>query len=121
MSLRTRLIVTTIVLAVIGTGQARASLITGFSGDADIKFTGVTAEDPGVPTGNSGGKETTFGAGYMTQIVDHSNPGNVLWSAGQAHQTMSFFIHGIADAGFSGTGPFQLNNTGCTVGPGCDG
>ncbi len=101
---------------------ANAFSITG--GPADLKFTGVTAEDAGVTTGNSGGKETTFGAGYLNEIIQHGS-NNVLWAQGTGpsspNESISFFLYGIADRSFGGTGPFSLDNGGCTVGAGCDG
>jgi len=100
----------------------------------NFKYTGVTAERqtplPGTATfGNSLNTldgfyyETTFGAGYVTQIVDKNNPSTTYWMTGQNNQTISFFLYGIADKSSApnGTG-FNLNNIGCTApADGCDG
>jgi hypothetical protein len=99
----------------------------------DFKFTGVTAErqsplPPGATFGNSLANdgfyyETTFGAGYVNQIIDANNPTTTFWQTGQNNQTVSFFLYGIADKSSAPNGPgFNLNNIGCTApADGCDG
>src|SRR5476651_2484526 len=98
-------------------GGANAFVVSS-SQPADLKFTGVTAEDPGAVLGNSGGAETTFGAGYLNEVIVHGS-NQVLWAQGSGpnspNETVSFFLYGIADRSASGTGPFALDNGGCTV------
>jgi hypothetical protein len=110
-----------------------------------LKFTGYTAEDPSAPSGCAAGAtycaplqngavfgnslgsngqyyETTYGGGYLTQIVNANNPSQTLWQQGSNNQTVSFMIYGIADQTAGGTSPFSLDNVGCTaVSEGCDG
>jgi hypothetical protein len=112
-------------------GAAPIDLPSGAS--VDFKYTGFTAErltplPPGATFGNSLAAdgfyyETTFGGGYLNQIIDDKNPTTTYWSSGQNNQTVSFFLYGIADKSSApnGTG-FNLNNIGCTApADGCDG
>jgi hypothetical protein len=125
-------------LATLGTTGANATPIDtsafnlgGFTGTVDIKFHGFTAENPGTvgtgPNGGSGGKETTFGAGYIDSIIPDGGSTPV-WASGQAHQTLSYMLYGIADASITGgpppaNNPFVINNVGASSGPfaGADG
>jgi hypothetical protein len=116
-------------LATLGTPGANATPIDtsafslgGFTGQVDIKYAGFTAENAGTvgtgPNGGSGGKETTFGAGFITSITESGNPANVLWQQGQAHQTLSYMLYGIADASITPvSGGFQIKNVGATTNP----
>jgi len=91
------------------------------SGQVDIKFTGVTAEDAGASFGGScvgtSCQETTFGAGSITNVTDSVNTAFNTWTSGKNGQTIAFYIYGIADQGFvsSGSG-VTLFNTGATHG-----
>lgn len=87
-----------------------------------IKFSGVTAENPGtVDSGVNGGSctsasgctETTWGAGNISQVKDGN--GNILYSQPVSGNQISFMIYGIADLKItqSSTG-FDIYNTGST-------
>jgi len=129
-------ILSTLTVAALGAvvtsaGAAPINLPAGAA--IDLKFSGYTAErqtplPPGASFGDSKASdgfyyETTFGAGYVNQIIDAAHPTTTYWSSGQNDQTVSFFLYGIADKSASpnGTG-FNLNNIGCTAAAdGCDG
>jgi hypothetical protein len=110
-------------------GPAGALTIDPFNGPVTIKFTAFTTENPGTvgaggpPLNGSAGLETTWGAGYVTSIYDTGNPLNTLWQNGKNNETLSLMIYGIADVAIiqQGANDFDIYNTGCTVGPGCDG
>ena len=119
------------VAAVIGlfADSANALTIIPFEGNATIKYTGFTAENPGTvgvggpPLNGSAGLETTWGAGYVTSIFETGNPLNTLWQNGTNNETLSFMMYGIADVAITqnGLSDFSIYNNGCTVGAGCDG
>jgi len=106
-------------------GSANALAINPFNGSVEIKFSGFTTEIPGtISTGpfdgtaasGSGGKETTWGAGYINTIQDANNPANVLWQQGKNNETASYIIYGIADLSIQQTGSnFTIRNAGCTT------
>jgi hypothetical protein len=107
--------------------KAAAFVLSQQPGSADelnIKFTGYTTENPGVPVGNSGGRETTWGVGYITEIDNHTNSDMRIWDGNGANPqnaSVDFILYGIADSSFTPGAPGVLLNTGCTVGAGCDG
>ena len=90
----------------------------------DFKFGGYTAENAGVTTGNSAGRETTWGVGYLTEIDNHSAGDARIWDGNGANPqntSIDFVMYGIADRSFTPGSPGTLQNVGCTVGTGCDG
>jgi hypothetical protein len=70
-----------------------ALAIAPFVGSVTIKLSGFLTENPGTvgtgPNGGSGGKETTWGGGYVITIFETGNPMNVLWQSGKNSQTLS--------------------------------
>jgi hypothetical protein len=129
MNLKRTLLAAAGAFAMLGTAGAFAAPVdvnafnlNGFAGQVDIKYSGFTAENPGTvgtgANGGSGGKETTFGAGFINAIVDSTNSSNVLWSTNQNHQTLSYMLYGIADASITPQGSlFKINNVGATTNP----
>ena len=110
-------------------GPASALSVELFNGPVTIKFSGFTTENPGTvgaggpPLNGSAGLETTWGGGYVTTIFETGNVLNTLWQNGKSNETLSFFMYGVADVAIiqQGANDFDIYNTGCTVGPGCDG
>jgi hypothetical protein len=107
--------------------QAAALVLTPAPNPGDIlslKFGGYTAENPGVPTGNSGGQETTWGVGYLSEIDNHTQFDTRIWDGNGANAqntSVDFIMYGIADRSYTPGSPGTLQNVGCTVGSGCDG
>jgi hypothetical protein len=94
------------------------------SGPIDIKFSGYTTPSASNGAGNfNSGIESTFGGGYVTSIQAAGDPSNVFWSQIGNNETISYMLYGIADNSATPTpgGGFTLLNSGCTVGPNCDG
>ena len=113
----------------LATPNAQASALvlssTPSAGDTlDMKFGGYTAADPGVPTGDSGGQETTWGIGYLSEIDDLTAGNTRIWNgdgANPQNTSVEFVLYGVADKSYTPGSPGTLQNVGCTVGPGCDG
>lgn len=112
----------------IAAGAASAYAIPSFglsgTGPIEIKFTGFTAPSAAGGAGAFGsGLESTFGAGYVGDIHDANNSSNIFWQPGNATGSMSYMLWGMADdsAVPDGVGGFNLYNSGCTIGPFCDG
>jgi hypothetical protein len=119
------------IAALMASSGASAFVLTG-NGPATIGFSGFTAETPHFQAApldsyTASGKETTFGAGYVTSIYEFGNSTNTFWQSGQGNETLSFFMYGIADAAVTpgGAAGFEIKNVGCTVNVGtethCDG
>ena len=90
-----------------------------YTGPVEIQYNGFTTE-AGVTASTN---ETTWGAGFITNIFEFGNSSNIFYSnAIPGVQRIGYVLYGIADANIRGPvgGPFQIFNTGCTGGP-CDG
>jgi hypothetical protein len=111
----------------IGQANAAAFVFSSPPSPFDIlnfKFAGYTANNPGVPTGNSGGMETTWGVGYVTEVANFSQANTRIWDGNGANPqntSVGFMIYGIADHSFTPGSPGTMQNVGCSVGAGCDG
>ncbi|MDB5989733.1 MAG: hypothetical protein JWQ10_1136 [Herbaspirillum sp.] len=106
-----------------GVAHALPTFSMNGAGPVEIKFSGFTAPsaDNGADKFNSG-IESTFGGGYVTSIQAAGDPSNVFWSQVGNNQTISYMLYGIADdSAAAAGGGFNLFNSGCTVGPNCDG
>ena len=122
-------VASTLMASLVAIQASAAPIALPSAAEVNLKFQAYTAQDTGVTFGNSNGFETTYGAGYLTQITDANSPAISYWTSGQNNQTVSFMIYGIADQQSTGIAPsFHLDNVGCTAGAGnggslggCDG